>query len=137
MQVERDVKKIEAMMRMKKLRIWNEAIKSFRKHDLVLVTEPPIGAVYTMEPELEAEVRKFEEAHNALVYMVVRSFTTFGKMDSLLFVSDYEEEWSMDREDIDDGIVMTYTINWDMPDCSEMGSIAVERTAAGGLIRAF
>ena len=137
MQVERDVKKIEAMMRMKKLRIWNEAIKSFRKHDLVLVTEPPIGAVYTMEPELEAEVRKFEKEHNALVYMVVRSFTTFGKMDSLLFVSDYEEEWSMDREDIEDGIVMTYTINWDMPDCSEMGSIAVERTAAGGLIRAF
>ena len=137
MQVERDVKKIEAMMRMKKLRIWNEAIKSFRKHDLVLVTEPPIGAVYTMEPELEAEVRKFEKEHNALVYMVVRSFTTFGKMDSLLFVSDYEEEWSMDREEIDDGIVMTYTINWDMPDCSEMGSIAVERTAAGGLIRAF
>ncbi len=137
MQVERDVKKIEAMMRMKKLRIWNEAIKSFRKHDLVLVTEPPIGAVYTMEPELEAEVRKFEEAHNALVYMVVRSFTTFGKMDSLLFVSDYEEEWSMDREDIDDGIVMTYTINWDMPDCSEMGSIAVKQTPAGGLLRAF
>lgn len=135
MNISREEKKAEAIKRMRKLGIWNQAIREFKDHDIVLVTEPPIGAVYTLEDELKDRVAEFEEQHNALVYIVVRAFTQFGKMDSLVFVSDYPEEWGMDNEDLNDGYVLTYTINYDMPDCSEMGSIIVRKTVAGGLER--
>lgn len=137
MNVSMEEKKLEAICRMKKLHIWSQAIKEFEKHCLVLVTEPPIGAVYELEPELRTEVKKFEEEHNALVYIVVRAFTTFGKMDSMLFVSDYVEDWELEDHELDEWIAMTYTINWDYPDCSEMGSIAIRPTPAGGLERVF
>ena len=135
MNISREEKKAEAIKRMKKLRYWSQAKEAFRRSNKVFVTEPPMGAVYDPEPELAERIKKFEEENNALVYLVVRAFTNFGKMDSLLFVSDYPEEWDMDNEDLNDWIVMSYTINYDMPDCSEFGSIGVRPTIAGGLLR--
>ena len=134
MKVTREKKKEEAIKRMKALGIINDAIKQFEKDDIVMVTEPPFGALYWLEDDEKEMVRKFEEANDALVYMVVRAFTDFGKMDSLLFISDYEEEWEMDNEAIVDGYVLSYTKNYDMPDCSEMGSIVV-KPSFGGLLR--
>ena len=135
MNVSREEKKIEAVKRMEEMHYWKQAKESFRRRDRVYVNEPPWGAVYDLEPALAEEVKKFEDENNALVYMVVRSFTNFGTMDSLLFVSDYPEEWEMDHEDIKDGIVMSYTINYDMPDCSEFGSIGFRLGSGAGLIR--
>ena len=135
MNVSREQKKEEALKRMKKIRYWAQAKEAFRRSNRVFVNEPPFGAVYDLEPELAEMVKNFEEEHNALVYMVVRAFTDFGKMDSLLFVSDYPEEWEMDDEDLSDGIAMTYTVNYDMPDCSEFGSIGFRLGAGAGLVR--
>ena len=134
MKVTREKKKEEAIKRMKALNIIDNAINQFKKDDIVMVTEPPFGALYWLEDDEKEMVRKFEEENNALVFMVVRAFTNFGKMDSLLFVSDYEEEWEMDNEAIVDGYVLSYTKNYDMPDCSEMGSIVV-KPMFGGLVR--
>lgn len=134
MKVSREKKKEEAIKRLKALDIIDDAINQFKEDDIVMVSEPPMGGLYWLEDEEKEMVRKFEEENNALVYMVVRAFTQFGKMDSLLFVSDYDEEWEMDMEDIADGYVLSYTKNYDMPDCSEMGSIAVKKMF-GGLLR--
>ena len=136
MKVTRETKKKEAVKRMKALRIIDNAIKQFEKDDIVMVSEPPMGWLYWLNDEEKQMVKEFEEEYNALVYMVVRAFTNFGKMDSLLFISDYEEEWEMDMESIQDGYVMTYTKNYDMPDCSEMGSIVV-KPMFGGLLRRY
>jgi len=43
---------------------------------------------------------KFEEKYDSVVYMVVRTFSNIGKMDSYLYVSDYREEWEYDNENI-------------------------------------
>lgn len=130
-------KATEAIRRMKKLRYFDLSIKEFDKWGHVMINEPPIGAHYFThdDEKLQSEIEKFEEKHNALVYAVIRSFTTFGTMDSLLFVEDYEEEWEMFDEDVRDGIIMSYTINYDAPDCSEFGSIGFKHTIAGGLER--
>lgn len=136
MKVTREKKKEEAIKRMKALGIINDAIKQFEEDDIVMVTEPPFGALYWLEDDEKEMVREFEEENNALVFMVVRAFTNFGKMDSLLFISDYEEEWEMDNEAIVDGYVLSYTKNYDMPDCSEMGSIVV-KPSFGGLLRVY
>lgn len=132
--ITREMKKEEAIKRMKALGIIDDAIKQFKNDDVIMVTEPPLGGLYWCSDEEKEMVRKFEEEHNALVYMVVRAFTQFGKMDSLLYVSDWQEEWEYENEDLRDGYAMSYTINHDMPDCSEFGSIAV-KPMFGGLIR--
>ena len=135
MKVTREEKKVEALSRMRKVGYWGQAREAFRRSNRVLVNEPPFGGVYDPEPELAETIKKFEEEHDALVYAVVRAFTSFGKMDSLLYVSDCPEEWDMDNEDLGDGIVMSYTINYDMPDCSEFGSIGFRMGSGAGYLR--
>ena len=135
MNVSREEKKIEAIKRMEKMGYWGRAKEAFRRRNAVFVNEPPFGAVYDPEPDLAEQIKSFEEENNALVYIVVRAFTVFGVLDSLLYVSDYPEEWEMDNDDIKDGIAMTYTINKDSPDCSEFGSIGYRLGSGAGLIR--
>lgn len=133
MSISMETKKTEAIKRMKALGIFNQTIRQFEKENLVSYSEPT-GANYWLDDEQQKLVKAFEEEYNALVYFVIRSYTTFGKMDSFLYVSDYEEEWSMDNEDIKDGYVMSYVHNYDRHDCSEFGSIGVQEKF-GGLVR--
>lgn len=137
MNVSREVKMEEAVSRMKMLHIFPETIRQFQEDGKVSISEPPVGAFFWMEGEDLDRVLDFEEKHNALVYVAIRSYTAFGKMDCFLFVSDFPEEWSMDREDIGQGQVLAYCFNYDMPDCSEIGSIGVAPTPAAGLRRTW
>ena len=136
MNVSREIKKQEAIKRLKALQIIDDAVEQFEKDDIVMVSEPPMGGLYWLNDEEKETVKDFEEKHNALVYIVVRAFTNLGKMDSLLFVSDYEEDYKADMQDIRDGYAMSYTINHDDPWCSDMGTIAV-KPMFGGLVRRF
>lgn len=133
--ISREEKRAEAVDRMKMLGIFPQTITQFRKEGLVSISEPPVGAFFWVEGEEAEMVKKFEEEHNALVYVIVRAFTSLGKMDSYLYVSDYKEEWEDDREDIKEGQALTYTVNYDMPDCSEFGTIGIKKTIAAGLQR--
>lgn len=133
MNISIEKKKQEAINRMKALGIFSETIKQF-KGGQVSYSEPPLGANYWLDEDQEKIVKDFEEEHNALVYFVIRSYTEFGKLDALLYVSDYEEEWEMDMEDIYDEYALAYVYNYDDPYCSEIGSIAV-RGRFGGLVR--
>lgn len=136
MKISREEKKIEAIKRMKKLDVISDAIKQFADSDTIMVCEPPLGGLYWLNDEEKEMVHKFEEENNALVYMVIRAFTNYGKMDSMLYVSDYKEEWAMDNEDLDYDIAMTYTINHDYEFGSEFGSIGIKRIH-GGVLRKF
>ena len=134
MNVTIEKKKEEAIKRLKALHIIDDAIKQFERDDIVMVSEPPFGALYWLDDEQKEIVKDFEEKYDALVYMVVRAFTQFGKMDSLLFVSKYSEEYEYEMYNIQEGCVGSYTINYDMPDCSEYGNIVV-KPMFGGLLR--
>ena len=137
MNVSREEKKIEAVVRMKKLGIYGPTIEQFEQENLVSISEPPFGAFFWAEGADINRIREFEEEYNALVFMVVRSYTTFGKMDSFLYISDYLEEWEFDNQLLDEKKVYAYIYNHDMPDCSEIGSIGVRLTAAAGLARTW
>ena len=134
MQISRERKIEEAVRRMKTLGIIDDAISQFQKDGTVMVSEPPFGALYTIDEEQKKLVEEFEKEHNAVVYMVVKCYSAIGKMDSFLYVSDYEEEWEMDNSDVSDGYPTTYTHNYDAPYCSEFGAIGV-RQSLGGLLR--
>lgn len=79
--------------------------------------------------------RPHRAVRDALVYLVIRSYTTHGKMDDYLYVSKHEEEWEQDMEDLKDGMPLAYTFNFDDPQLSEIGYIVIEKTMAGGLTR--
>ena len=80
-------------------------------------------------------VHQFEQEHNSTVYLAVRMNTVFGTLDALLFVGKYDEEWEIEREDLRDGYALSYTINREYPECSEMGSICFRITKDGCVVR--
>lgn len=132
MNVQLEIKKQEAIQRMKVLGIFPQTIKQF-KGGQVSYSEPT-GANYWISEEQKKIIKQFESEYDALVYFVIRSYTEFGKLDALLYVSDYEKEWEMDREDISAGYAFAYVYNYDVPEFSELGSIGVKERF-GGLIR--
>lgn len=137
MNISREEKKAEAITRMKAWGIFAPIVKQFEKEDLVSESAPPLGACFWLNEEQLARVREFEEQNNALVYHVIHSYTNIGEMESYLFVSDYPEEWEMDRQDIGEGSQLVYVVNKDAPDCSEFGSTGIALTAAAGLRRTW
>ena len=136
MKVSREIKKEEAIKRMKAMNIYSDAIKQFKNADIVMVSEPPLGGLFWLNDEEKEMVSKFEQENNALVYLVVRSFTNLGIMDNIFYVSDYQDEWEMDNADLNENYACVYVINHDMPDCSEFGSIAW-KSIGGGVLRVF
>lgn len=133
MSISIEIKKQEAIQRMKALGIFSQTIKQF-KSGLVSYSEPPMGANYWVDDDQKKIIKEFEEENNALVYFVIRSYTEFGKLDAFLYVSDYEEEWEMDRADISDDYALAYVYNYDIPEYSEFGSVVVQNRF-GGLVR--
>lgn len=137
MSISKEAKKTEAIARMKSLKIFPETIKQFDEDGYVSISEPPLGAFYWAENEDLKRIRDFEEQHNALVYVVIRSYSSFGKLDTYLYVSDYDEEWEQDRDDLKNMQALAYVYNHDMPDCSEFGSVGIKRSVAAGLLRVW
>ena len=135
MNVSMEIKKAEAIKRMKMLDLYSTYIKAFEKKDEVFLSEMT-GGVYeiTNEIELKDKIKEFEAEYNALVYHVIRTMTAFGELYSFLYISDYEEEWEMDNEDLSDGYAMSYVWNKTDEWCSEFGSIGV-RGKYGGIVR--
>ena len=76
-----------------------------------------------------------ENEYNAVVYLVVRTPFGIAVLDSLLYVSRYDEEWEDEIESLKDGYVLTYTVNYLNPDCSEFGDIAFSTTLDGEIVR--
>ena len=134
MNIPREKKKSEAIRRMKLLEIFPDAIRQFEKDDIVMVSEPPLGGLYWLEEDDKERVRKFEEETNGLVYLVARSFTEIGVLDSMFYVSDWDEEWEIENMDLSEGYSFVYVYNHDTPEFSELGSIGFEKRN-GGLIR--
>ena len=137
MNVSVEEKKAEAILRMKKLKIFPETRKQFERDGLISESSGPVGACYWLNDEQLARVREFEEENNALVYHVIHSYTNIGELENYLFVGDNPDEWGMDREDIENDSVFAYVFNKDVPDDSEFGTIGVKLTIAAGLMRTW
>ena len=141
MSVSRNEMKVEAVMRMEMLHVFPQTISQFKDDGKISMSEPPYGALYWIDGDDLERVKQFEEKHDALVYIVIRSYTPLGKMDCYLYVSQYQEEWEQDRNDIEnideDSGLLAYVFNHDAPDCSEFGYIGIAHTPASGLIRTW
>ena len=132
-----EAKKAEALSRMKELGIYSQTIRQFAELDKISISKPPFGAFFWIEAEDLERVREFERQYNALVFVVIRSFTAVGTLDSYLFVSNYPEEWPDERRLLKEGEATAYVYNHDAPYCSEVGSIGITLTVVAGLCRTW
>ena len=138
MNVSREIKKAEAIKRMKEFGLFAPCIKAL-KRDEVQLSEPTGGLYeFSSDKELTTKVQEFEKENNALVYHVIHTPVMIDgevmDMYNFLYVSDYQEEWEMDQNDIKEGYTMCYVWNKNNDWFSEFGSIAVKQKF-GGLIR--
>lgn len=122
----------EAIERMKALKLHKNTIADL-KQGTVNVSKQ-MGALYWANEDEQKIIEKFEAEHNALVYHAIYTPTHFGRCFSMLFVSQYEDEWELDRKDIRNYTPIAMVINLDDEWCSDMGSIRVT-PIFGGLIR--
>lgn len=139
MKVSREIKKVEAINRMKELRLFAPCIKAFKNRDEVQLSELTGGLYkFSSNKELTAKVQEFERKNNALVYHVIHTPMRLDgeamDMYNFLYVSDYQEEWEVDNADIKEGYVFAYVWNKTIDYFSEFGSIAV-KGMFGGLVR--
>lgn len=104
--------KKEAIARMKQLKMLKEAIQTFEDNDKVIQSQvvPGIGGgiMYNVSEKIMPHIKEFEERHEALVYHVILSNTSIGKVWVFLYVSKNEEEWGQDRNDIKEGRAMAH-----------------------------
>ena len=129
----REKQKQEAIERMKMLKIYTQAIKEFEKENVINVSEHG-GILFWLDDEQQEMVKKFEEKYNAVVYHVIHNYTEFGELYSLLYVSQHENEWDYDKDDIKHNIALCYVVNKDEESFSEFGSIGI-KPQYGGVIR--
>lgn len=135
MNVSMEIKKSEAINRMKVLDLYKPYITLFEKDNQIFMSEMT-GGVYEFNDneELKSKIKAFEEEHNALVYHVIHTMTQFGELYNFLYISDYQDEWEMDNADIQDGYALAYVWNKTDEWCSEFGSIGVQGRF-GGIVR--
>ena len=124
---------IEAIERMKLLKLDNSCIEAFTKGKVW--ESEGYGALYEVNQKEQELIDNFEKNYpNCLVYHMIHNKFEFGECYSMLYVSGDKEEWESDKEDIKEGYVFAYVENVDDPWCSEFGSIAV-KAQFGGLVR--
>ena len=128
----REKQQQEAIARLEQLNLYPTVLKEF-KQGLINVSEHG-GILYWADEEQQAIIKEFEQEHEAIVYHIILSYTEIGRMLSIMYVSKYEEEWEMDRDDLKQGYPCVYVKNLDDDMLSEFGCIGiVERF--GGLMR--
>ena len=128
----REAMKKEAVARMKNLGMFPQVVKEFEE-DGVLEQSENGGYLYWLDDDAKEMGSRFERETGCLVYHVILSYTSIGKMYSLLYVCSEEEEWEMDREDLKEGIAIAHVINTTM-DIEESGCIGI-KPRIGGLVR--
>ena len=133
MKTTNEQKKIEALERMRTLKLYPNIIKEFEKENVVNMSENG-GFLYWLTDEQKEIVLDFEAEHDALVYHVIHDFTGFGELLTFFYVSDDDEEWEYDRADLKEGYACAYVKNLTDDMCSEFGSVCF-RPQFGGLVR--
>lgn len=131
--MERTIQKQEAIHRMKMLNLHGNVLREFEQENRLNMSEYG-GFLYWLHSDQQAIVDEFEAEWDALVYHVIHSYTSIGEMLTLLYVSNYPEEWEYDRLDLAEGYPLAYVKNLDDPYLSEIGSVGIE-CRIGGLIR--
>lgn len=146
--MEQDLKqlqKTEAIKRLKilqdKFELMETVTKEFEKEDTLYYSEyvnkqyPAILYWISNNEDYEKAIKQFEEKHNVLVYHVILTPTyDNGIVLTLLYVSETQEEWTRDKEELKEGLPCAYVMNIETKQGSEFGGIQIDGSM-GGIVR--
>ncbi|WP_307760990.1 hypothetical protein [uncultured Phascolarctobacterium sp.] len=135
-QIKPELVKEECLRRLKLIVLDETCISEFDKYDTVMISEPPKGALYGLETEDKENIAKLEGINHCKVYLIVRSFTNLGTMDSFLFVNNRQSEWEHLKEQLKEGYAQAYVINHDIYGV-DYGTIGLQMASGGAPIRKF
>lgn len=136
MEITREEKRKKALELMERMGIYKPYIKAFKDENRVCFFESYGGYWAYQEPELMNKIKEVEQKLDCLVYAVTHEYLDFGsgvmEFWSLLFISDYKDEWD-DLTCLGDNkfYVTAYVWNKTDEDCSETGTIGVHSFAGG------
>ena len=123
----------ECLKRMEILELSKQCISAF-KGGKIWESES-IGALYEVNEEEQEIINNFEKEHEGCkVYHLIHNITDFGELYNIFYVSNVEDEWEQDKEDLKQNYAFVYVYNKSADWCSEFGSIAIKKNI-GGLIR--
>lgn len=125
--------KDEAIERMELLQLHKNIIEDF-KQDNKLNKSENLGILYWLTAEEKQMVETFEKENSrTMVYHIIKTITQDSEIIyDLLYVTNDLEDWTIDREYLQDDLVLSHTITRD----SESGFIKVKKLN-GGLIREY
>lgn len=129
----REKQKNEAIKRMEKLNLHESVLREFKEENKLNISRAG-GSLFWLNSKENKVVYDFEEESENLVYHVIYNRAEFGEMYTFFYVSKSEEEWSLDMEDLNDNISVTYVLNMTAKCLSEYGYISFRRMI-GGLVR--
>ena len=78
MNVSMEDKKVEAVKRLKMMKLHPNVAKEFEHKGLINFSEPPFGGLFWADKVDLERIRAFEKENNALVYAGIRNFTNIG-----------------------------------------------------------
>lgn len=128
-------KKQEALKRMKALELHSDCIKAFEERNEIWISESQ-GILFDLSqrPNIVKAIQEIEDKYNVLVYHTILTHTEFGTLVSMFYVSDEQDEWEMDWDDMKENYACCFVANLDDDSCSEFGSIGYKKQF-GGLVR--
>ncbi len=125
--------KTEAIKRMKMLSLGENVINDFITDNNLYKSEI-CGFLYWLNDEEKNIVEQFEKENNAVVYHIIKSYSNFGTLLNIFYVSQHTDEWEYDISNISENIQLCYVKNLSDEMCSEFGYIGFKKNI-GGLIR--
>lgn len=135
------LQKAEAIKRLKILQntfeLMETVTKEFEKENTLYYSEyvnktcPAILYWVANEEKYVNIIKEVEEQKNILIYHAILTPTIYGKHLSLLYVSQYQEEWQNDRNDLNEGLPIAYCINLADPEMAEFGGIQIAGAMGG------
>ena len=121
----------EALFRLTKLKVHPNVINDFKKDGTL--NSSTQGILFWLEEHEKEIVKNFEEKFNAVVYHIIKNFTEFGTMYSMLYVTSEQEVWEEDDEMLDNGQTIACVTDGYFTD---LGTIGV-KPFIGGIVRTF
>jgi len=131
----RNKQKQEALARMELLGLMEEQKRAFETDGTIFVFNNPAGLPIKIDSKTSKMVQQFEERFNCLVYAIVKATTAFGTQEAFLYVSETEDEWEGNREDILNHEPFVYVHNPLSDILSEFCTIVIDQVGTGRLVR--
>lgn len=94
------------------------------------------GILYWLnnKPLYVEKVKEYEKENQAFVYYCILNHTEFGDMLDMLYVSNNVDNWELEREELQEGLVNVFTSDLVNDYYSESGVISISGIN-GGIVR--